>query len=852
MNNRLSSSSADAQTGSPRPPPSAADAAAPSLASPRSSSLEDTAPAAAAGTASPSSSPQHSGQEPSVDFVLVFESVPKRFLKPGKVPSNVKAEIAQEYEKLVSRIEDVGLEVTSRDGAVNSGTVLLFVRASDEALVKIGREEGLIDYLHGVRTDCEPAASSLGRSSSLPKGSTHSLAQSQFSSADRIRHLYTLLTLPAKPVTSDGITRRGAGLRVKSDEFPHLIDMTPLHDPAYNRAWLKRWGSSQSFLAISVRDLDGIRSHFGEHIAFYFGFLLYYFQSLAPVAAVGGLFWVAGAPYHPLYSLALVFWACVFVESWRIKERKLAVRWGTLNCGSVESRRLGFKANRVESDKVTGEDVEVFEWWRKELRIACSIPAVLFFAALLASVLTTMFVVEVFVARLYDGPGKAAVPYIPTALFSVCIPQIMAAWQATAASLTGWENHFSQRDYDWAMTVKMFALQGFVAYGALTLSAFIYIPFGQALMDHIVSKGYFARSIADAVSQGTLALRNDGGIQFEINPDRMHSQLFAVLTTSQVINAFMELGLPFVLRKINQWRNGDSNDAKKEKSVPGTPVPTDSERQFLARVASELALPAYDTFGDYAEMATQFGYIVLWSVIWPLAPLGGLVNNFFEMRGDALKICVHARRPVPLRTDSVGPWLEILGFIAWLAAMSNAALLYLFQRSPEAHLPGHSTYEATMRTHLHPGAGLPAVNGSASSLFYSSDPEHSKRSLLSASNILPSFLPTHGAAGAMTGAFLVALASEHGYGIARAAVRHILERVLWKDSAEEVLLKRREWEARRDAVAKVRGPSAAAGDEKLGGAAKRDTSNDGPADVSFWAKERDVGLEAIQSSGKVE
>lgn len=799
----------------------------------------------------PPLSSSQEGRDPQVDFVLVFESIPKRYIKPGKVPPNVKAEIAKEYQLLVSRIKDVGLQVTSREGRVASGTILLFVRANDEALIKIGGEEGLIDFLHGVRANFEPAAS-LRRTSSLPRGSNHSLAQMRFSSADRIRHLHTLLTLPTNPVTSEGISRRGAGLRVKSGDFPHLIDMTPLHDPSYNCAWLKRWGSFDSFLSISSQDLDGIRAHFGEQIAFYFGFLLYYFQSLASVAAVGGIFWIAGAPYHPLYSLALVFWACIFVESWRIKERKLAVRWGTLNCGSVESRRAEFKADRIESDKVTGEDVEIFEWWRKELRIACSVPAVAFFAALLALALTTMFVVEVFVVRLYEGPGKAAVPYIPMALFSICIPQILAAWQATATYLTSWENHFSQRDYDWAMTVKMFALQGFVAYGALTLSAFIYIPFGQALMDHIVSQGYFASSIADAVSSGRLQTRDDGGVQFSINPDRMHSQLLAVLTTSQAINAFTELALPFILRKVNEWRNRGNNKTQdgNKKSRASTSATIGSERHFLSRVASELDLPPYSIFGDYAEMATQFGYIVLWSVIWPLAPLGGLINNFFEMRGDALKICMHVRRPVPLRTDSIGPWLEILGFIAWLAAMNNSALVYLFQRSPESHLPGHSMYEATMRTHLHPGSGLPAVNGSASNILCSSNLNHSKRSLLSLPRVLPSLLPMSGSAGAMTGAFLIAFASEHGYGLARVVVRHVLDRVLWKDSAEEVLLKRREWEAKREVLATAKIPASSKVFYK-GAIMRDDTSAADPnSDAVFWSEERDVGLQVIQSNGK--
>lgn len=715
----------------------------------------------------------------------------------------------------------------------------------------------LIDYLHGVRTPFEPASASIARTSSLPKGSTHNLATSQFAPSDRLRHIYTLLTLPAAPVTSEGITRRGAGVRIRSEEYPHLVDITPLHDPQYNRAWLKRWSSWSSFLAINFHDLDEIRRHFGHHVAFYFGFLLYYFQSLASVAAIGGSFWLAGMPYHPIYSVALVLWACIFVESWRIRERKLAVRWGTLGCGGVESRRLGFKPRRVEVDKVTGEEAEIFEWWRRELRMAGNIPAVLFFAALLGLTLTTMFVTEVFVSRLYDGPGKQLVPFIPTALFSVCIPSIMAAWQATAHGLTNWENHFSQRDFNWSMTVKMFALQALVAYGALTLSAFIYIPFGQQLMDWIVSQGYFAGSIANAIASGNLQKRGDGGIQFTINPDRMHQQLFAVLTTSQAINAFTEIALPFILRKINDLKagNGEQGNNKKDPSGANATRASDpSEKKFLQRVYAELALPEYDTFGDYAEMATQFGYITLWSVIWPLAPLGGLINNFFEMRGDALKICSHTRRPVPLRTDSIGPWLEILGFIAWLAAMTNASLVYLFQRSPEAHLPGHSVYEATMRTHLHPGGGVDASQSAGgnitSNLFYSSDPAHSSQSPLSFSRLLPSFLPTSGAAGAMIAALLVALASEHGYGLVRSAIHHVLERALWRNSREEITLKRREWEAKREAVGKARvqeeelSEKAGAANAKRGGVVANESG--------FWDPQRDVGLNAIQTAGKTE
>ena len=44
------------------------------------------------------------------------------------------------------------------------------------------------------------------------------------------------------------------------------------------------------------------------------------------------------------------------------------------------------------------------------------------------------------------------------------------------------------------------------------------------------------------------------------------------------------------------------------------------EREFMDRGKREVALPAYDLFADYSEMVTQFGYVSLWSTIWPLAP----------------------------------------------------------------------------------------------------------------------------------------------------------------------------------------------------------------------------------------
>lgn len=771
---------------------------------------------------------------PEVDFVLVFEARDPKLIRSKKSPSasDTSARV-EEYQRLLKAIRLVGLQVTARQSLRNESDLLIFVRAPDQTLVASGKLECLHDYLHGVKSTVEPeGVNSLSRSSSLSKSGIHSQAE-QFSPADRVRFVYDLLTRP-KP--------QGAHLLIGSKDFPHLKDMTPVHNPDYNHDWLKRWSNVKSGLQISIKELDSIRSHFGEHIALYYGFLNFYFQSLASIAAAGFAFWAAGAPFHPVYSLLLVGWSCVFVELWRMKERKLAVRWGTSGVGHVDARRNEFKPRVVRKDPATGEDQEVFEWWRRELRIACSIPVMLFFAALLGATMTTMFATEVFVSKLYDGPGKAVVPFIPTALFVVCVPQIMAAWQATASALTSWENHFSVRTHQSALTIKMFALQAVVAYGALTLSAFVYIPFGQHIMDAIVQHGFFASHLQAAEKRGDIKRTLTGSVKFEINPSRMHSQLFAVLTTSQVIGAFTETALPYILHKVNEYR-----ESKKQKEVSRTK--SSIEGKFLHRIEEELTLPNYDTFGDYAEMATQFGYIVLWSVIWPLAPIMGFINNFFELRSDALKMTVNARRPVPIRAESIGPWLEVLGFLAWLSAMLNASLIYLFQPSPEAHLSGHSPYETVLRSHLHPGGADGTTPGKVvDSIVYPSDPAHSPRSPLSFSNLLPSNLPSSGTAGALLASLLLALAAEHIYGIMRSGVRHILERALWRDSEEETILRKREFQSRKDAL--ERSGMGAAAVDALKAAAPTHIGAPENGEKAFWREAEEEGKSIIQQSSK--
>ena len=133
-----------------------------------------------------------------------------------------------------------------------------------------------------------------------------------------------------------------------------------------------------------------IFAQFGDSIALYFNFLSFYTKHLIFISAAGVLFYFFSPPYSTLYSSFLLLWSITFVEWWRIRQRQLSVGWGTKGSFRVEKRRAQYAP---------------LSWWRKDLRLLASLPVILFFASVLAVLLTGIFVLEAFVAHLYTGPG---------------------------------------------------------------------------------------------------------------------------------------------------------------------------------------------------------------------------------------------------------------------------------------------------------------------------------------------------------------------------------------------------------------------------------------------------------------
>jgi hypothetical protein len=70
-------------------------------------------------------------------------------------------------------------------------------------------------------------------------------------------------------------------------------------------------------------------------------------------------------------------------------------------------------------------------------------------------------------------------------------------------------------------------------------------------------------------------------------------------------------------------------------------------RKSRSSVERAALLPVYDTFEDYVDIVIQFGYVCMFAVAFPLAPLVALVISFVTLKLRVPSLLFHTQRPRP-------------------------------------------------------------------------------------------------------------------------------------------------------------------------------------------------------------
>lgn len=204
---------------------------------------------------------------------------------------------------------------------------------------------------------------------------------------------------------------------------------------------------------------------------------------------------------------------------------------------------------------------------------------------------------------------------------------MLGIYRTIAIRSTQFERHNSHPDYTYSLTIKRWVLSTIVSYFGIALSAFIYMPFGQEVLGllHLQLFSFDVMGTAGSLTgEGREHLWEHDLLEAstKLNGMRMQTQMFAFLVTAQLGNAFQELVIPYLIRWL---QSRVSPQAKGRRSGDRSAT---QEEKLLDRVNEEVStLLDYDIFDDYCEMVTQFGYVAIWSSIWPLAP-----GKFFLLR----------------------------------------------------------------------------------------------------------------------------------------------------------------------------------------------------------------------------
>ncbi|KAK6383922.1 hypothetical protein LTS17_003214 [Exophiala oligosperma] len=577
-----------------------------------------------------------------VDYVIVL-----------RVSSDDKQAGAAQFQKLIRVLAETGLTTEVRRGDETS--LLVFVKAADEqAFAEVVYRSRIKDWLHGIR-QIQPT-----------KDPAETLTSEPLTPAERLRMIHHMICCPEE--------EGGAGITPKHGQWKSVEAVFPLHDHVKNKKWLAEF-ARKTFL--TPEDLDEIRNSMGEQIGYYYAFLQSYFSFLIFPAAFGFSSWILLGNFSAIYAVVNGLWCVVFVEYWKRQEQELAIRWGVKNVSSIEDKRREFVPEKTITDSITGEKMAYFPAKKRLQRQLLQIPLAILCVVALGAIICTCYAIEIFISEVYDGPLKSILVFLPTIILTLLVPAVSNYLTQFAERLTYYENYETQDAHDKAMISKVFVINFITSYLAIFLTSFVYVPFASLLVPYLDIFSLTVKPFAQNEKQ----MQPPSPAQFTINPNRIRDQMIYFAVTAQVVNFGMETVMPILTQKGTK-KYKEMQSARAEKN--GGTVPSVSandppeEKDFLTRVREEASLPDYDVATDLREMVIQFGYLALFSVIWPLTPVSYFINNWIELRGDTFKLTVECRRPNPARADSIGPWLDSLEFLAWLGSITTAALVYMF------------------------------------------------------------------------------------------------------------------------------------------------------------------------------
>lgn len=414
-------------------------------------------------------------------------------------------------------------------------------------------------------------------------------------------------------------------------------------------------------------DLKSLVSATGSPaVGVYFSFAKFYTRWLMGLALVGAAFRLfsgkAAWEFNLSYAILVVLWAIGFVVTWNNRaepEYAASLQYSANEAGSKNTSRVVF------------------------VKKMCFIPVAMQFAACLVCFQFICFFLEIFITQIYQGPLAGILALLPTVLISVYIPILSAVYDKVLDKLVSWEN---SDDPVKSKLQKKFVITFLTSYVPLFITLFVYLPMGHHVNAQLAS-------IARFCSRYSIPVLTSG---FKINTTRYQKQFFYFVVTNQIIALFLENALPMILEKalpkIKGYEKSDSPIKQAEVKVSKEyPEDLDIWKQTCS---SNLSVWGnFDVNGMFNKLVVQFGYVAMFSSIWPLAALFCVAFNIIGMKLDiwrCLGKCTIKSVPTssaksfrqkPTSQNSMEVfWDRILIVVLWFSTLVTPALVAMYRK----------------------------------------------------------------------------------------------------------------------------------------------------------------------------
>ncbi|EPY49241.1 membrane transporter [Schizosaccharomyces cryophilus OY26] len=547
---------------------------------------------------------------------------------------------SQETEKTVRAVLhemlQAGFEAAVRPGTESS--LFILIKAPSELVLQLVNKDRSCSFLYGSLND-------------LDHVQINDITQVETS--DRIRVLYEYIT---------GLKKENClGIVPSENPYKDIIDIFPLHNVSMDDKWISSWKFKSS---LKVQDLDKIKSEYGSQIALHFAFQNFFKNMLAVLSVWGALGHYSFQQYSVIYSVGMSVWGICFIQLWKYKENQLSKRWSTRYSQFHEKSREEFHPSSVQVNNMSGTVQSYYPHWKVVLRsLITTAPLFLVSGVILFILISIAFAFDVTLTEVYSGPFKPVVSLLPALIFQVFTLPFNIIYTLVAQKLTAWENQRTKNKFQSSLASKIFLQHFMLSYTALILISYVYGPFGEHLVSNVLQ---------NKAANLTMKLSFITDSKFQLNPLRLRNQYFYFLTNAQVINYFTNLALPqiitylkyYVKSKIGMKRLSIHDDA--------------AEAESLNFIRKQSELSTYDGYNDYKDLVLIFGYLVMFSPIYPLAPLFMYANSYLMIRSSVYKLCKLSKRPVAVRIESIKDWNQRLTFISWLGSITMPSISFLY------------------------------------------------------------------------------------------------------------------------------------------------------------------------------